>query len=104
MNYVFNLDAWGPMLAELPDAEDLALRRMIDAYFDREGPLPRDRHQLQALIRLDWDCIAPVLERFFDVDDDGYVQDDLQQEVERLQRRRRIAASNGARGGRPKRV
>lgn len=104
MNYVFNLDAWGPMLAELPDAEDLALRRMIDAYFDREGPLPRDRHQLQALIRLDWDCIAPVLERFFDVADGGYMQDDLQQEVERLQRRRRIAASNGARGGRPKRV
>lgn len=104
MNYTFNLDAWGPMLAELPDAEDLALRRMIDAYFDREGPLPRDRRQLQALIRLDWDCIAPVLERFFDVTDGGYMQDDLQQEVERLQRRRRIAASNGARGGRPKRV
>lgn len=104
MNYVFNLDTWGPMLAELPDAEDLALRRMIDAYFEREGPLPRDRHQLQALIRLDWDCIAPVLEEFFDVGEHGYVQVDLQEEVERLQRRRRIAASNGARGGRPKRL
>lgn len=104
MNYVFNLDGWGPRLAELPDAEDLALRRMIDAYFKLEGPLPRDRHQLQALIRLDWDCIAPVLESFFDLGQHGYFQSDLQEEVERLQRRRRIAASNGARGGRPKRL
>lgn len=104
MNYLFNLDAWGPVMASMPDAEDLALRRMIDAYFEREGPLPRDRKLLQDLIRLDWDCIAPVLEQFFDVTDAGYVQDDLQAEVERLQRRRRIAAANGARGGRPRRV
>lgn len=104
MNYTFNLDAWGPLLASLPDAEDLALRRMIDSYFEREGPLPRDRRELQALIRLDWDCIAPVLEGFFDLDERGYVQPDLQEEVERLQRRRRISAANGARGGRPKRL
>jgi len=45
-----------------------------------------------------------VLEEFFDVGEHGYVQVDLQEEVERLQRRRRIAASNGARGGRPKRL
>lgn len=102
--YEFRLAEWGPLLASLPDAEDLALRRMIDAYFEREGPLPRDRKMLQDLIRLDWDCIAPVLEAYFDVTDDGYVQDDLQAEVERLQRRRRIAAANGARGGRPRRV
>jgi uncharacterized protein YdaU (DUF1376 family) len=104
MNYTFDLDAWGPLLASLPDAEDLALRRMIDVYFQREGPLPRDRRELQALIRLDWDCIAPVLEGFFDLDERGYVQPDLQEEVERLQRRRRVAAANGARGGRPRRV
>lgn len=104
MNYTFDLDAWGPLLASLPDAEDLALRRMIDAYFQREAPLPRDRRELQALIRLDWDCIAPVLEGFFDLDERGYMQPDLQEEVERLQRRRRVAAMNGARGGRPRRV
>lgn len=104
MKYTFELDAWGPLLASLPDAEDLALRRMIDSYFEREGPLPRDRRELQALIRLDWDCIAPVLEGFFDLDERGYVQPDLQEEVERLQRRRRISAANGARGGRPKRL
>jgi uncharacterized protein YdaU (DUF1376 family) len=104
VNYVFNLDAWGPVMASMPDAEDLALRRMIDAYFKREGPLPRDRKLLQDLIRLDWDCISPVLEQFFDVTDAGYTQHELQAEVERLQRRRKVAAINGARGGRPRRV
>jgi uncharacterized protein YdaU (DUF1376 family) len=88
VNYTFNLDAWGPVMASMPDAEDL----------------PRDRKLLQDLIRLDWDCISPVLERFFDVADAGYTQHELQAEVERLQRRRKVAALNGARGGRPRRV
>jgi uncharacterized protein YdaU (DUF1376 family) len=102
--YPFKLAEWGPLMAEMPDAEDLALRRMIDAYFEREGPLPRDRKLLQDLIRLDWDCISPVLEKFFDVTDHGYVQAELQEEVERQQRRQRVAAVNGSRGGRPRRV
>ena len=101
-HYRFDLAGWGPMLASLPDAEDLALRRMIDAYIEREGPLPRDRRELQALIRLDWDCIAPVLERCFDLTDEGYTQADLDAEVERLQRRREASVRNGRRGGRPR--
>ena len=101
-HYRFNLQAWGPLLASMPDAEDLALRRMIDAYIEREGPLPRDRRESQALIRLDWDCIAPVLERCFDLTDEGYTQADLDAEVERLQRRREASVRNGRRGGRPR--
>lgn len=102
-HYRFEL-SWGPVLASLPDAEELALRRMIDLYIEREGPLPRDRQVLQALIRLDWDCIAPVLEKFFDVDDRGYIQDDLEAELTRLRKRRDASRGNGARGGRPRRV
>lgn len=102
-SYEFRL-SWGPLLASMPDAEDLALRRMIDLYFEREGPLPIDHGVLQEMVKLDWDCIEPVLQKFFERTVKGYVQADLQADVERMQRRRRVAVVNGSKGGRPRRV
>jgi Protein of unknown function (DUF1376). len=86
MRYVFELAQWGPTLAGMPDAEELAMRRMIDEYHRRKGPLPKDPDELQALIRLDWDCIEPVLREFFDLTPEGFVQPELQARIDRRRR------------------
>jgi hypothetical protein len=86
IRYTFELAEWGPALAALPDAEDLAMRRMIDEYHRRKGPLPRDPDELQAIVRLDWDCIEPVLKAFFDLTPGGYVQPELQARIDRRRR------------------
>jgi hypothetical protein len=68
------------------EAERKLMRRMIDEYHRRKGPLPRDPDELQAIVRLDWDCIEPVLKTFFDLTAGGYVQPELQARIDRRRR------------------
>lgn len=81
--YKFNIDEYLRLTKNLPDAEDLAFRRMIDLYYLKESPLTLDHDELQTLIGLDWDCIEPVLRDFFHPTPDGYVNYALKEDVDR---------------------
>jgi uncharacterized protein YdaU (DUF1376 family) len=102
--YRFNVAEYTRLTRELPDAEDLALRRMIDLYYLREGPLPLDHNEIEQLVRLDWDCIEPVLREFFHATTKGYKNDALQSDVDRRLSRTTINKASGKKGGRPKKV
>lgn len=102
--YKFPLEEYRRIASELPDAEDLAFRRLIDLYYVRKGPLPLDREELEREIRLDWDCIEPVLYGFFVKTENGWLNDYLQADVDRRMHRSKMNSRSGRLGGRPKKV
>jgi uncharacterized protein YdaU (DUF1376 family) len=101
MNYYkFNISAYQVETYGMPDAEDLAYRRLMDRYYQEEGPLINDADDLCASIGLDWDCISPVLLKFFLLNDaDQWVQPDWQSDINQ----RHDKAQNMARIGRANR-
>ena len=72
--YQFNIGDYVSSTQHLSELEDLAYRRMIDVYYSKESPLPKDIDQIARLIRMRThsDCIAIVLQEFFTLKKDGY--------------------------------
>jgi len=78
----------------LEPMEDLAYRRMLDYSYLNERPLPIDIAEIALLIsmRTHSDSIAVVLHYFFELTDNGYVNDRVERDVKAYQ-----AKSNKAR-------
>lgn len=72
--YQFNLGDYARDTQHLDDMEDLAYRRMLDLYYLKEKPLPRNKEQIARLIRMrsHIESIANVLQEFFVCEPDGY--------------------------------
>lgn len=72
--YQFNIGDYASSTQHLEPLEDLAYRRMLDLYYQKECPLPNDVQQIARLIRMrsHCDCIEVVLQEFFELSDDGY--------------------------------
>jgi uncharacterized protein YdaU (DUF1376 family) len=51
--YKFDFKAYQLETYGLPDAEDLAYRRLMDRYYEREGPIPNNADDLCSSIGLD---------------------------------------------------
>ena len=80
--YKFDVHAYQLETYGMPDAEDLAYRRLMDRYYQAEGPLMNDAEGLCASIGLDWDCISPVLLKFFLLNEaDQWVHPDWQRDI-----------------------
>ena len=71
----------------LEPMEDLAYRRMLDYQYLNESPLPNDIDEIAMLIgmRTHSDSIATVLHYFFELTDDGYVNDRAEKEIAKYQ-------------------
>ncbi len=67
--------------------EDLAYRRMLDYQYLNESPLPKDIEEIAMLInmRTHSESIATVLRYFFELTDDGYVNDRAEKEIAKYQ-------------------
>lgn len=72
--YQFNIGDYASSTQHLEPMEDLAYRRMLDLYYSKESPLPKDVEKIARLIRMrsHTDCIAIVLDEFFVEEKDGY--------------------------------
>lgn len=80
--YKFDISAYQLETYGMPDAEDLAYRRLMDRYYQDEGPLMNDADDLCASIGLDWDCIIPVLTKFFLLNEaNQWVHPDWQEDI-----------------------
>ena len=88
----------------LPDAEDLAYRRLIDLYYANEGRIPADKAVLERIVALEYDCIEPVLKTYFRRLPDRWAHDRLDQDLARRKAQAEQARAAGKRGGRPKAV
>lgn len=84
----------------MPDAEDLAYRRLLDLYYLDEGPLLNDDAELVRRVGLNWDCIIPVLLKFFVLNEAGShwvhleCQVDITQRLARSEWMRRVGKAN----------
>ena len=83
--FQFNIGDYARDTAHLTEMEDLAYRRMLDLYYRSERPLPESIDEIARLIRMrtHCECIAIVLQDFFELHDDGYRNGRADQELER---------------------
>lgn len=88
MNYYeHHIGDYAKDAGHLSMVEDGAYRRLIDAYYSREQPLPsafRDCCKLaRAITKAERDAVTYVLREFFTLQDDGYHQKRCDEEVAR---------------------
>lgn len=77
-HYAFNVGDYAAATAHLSDAEDLAYRRLLDAYYAREAPFPVDVAACCRLVRATTaparKAVDTVLREFFALGPDGWHQ------------------------------
>jgi uncharacterized protein YdaU (DUF1376 family) len=88
--------------AHLPFVEEAAYRRLLDAYYIREGPLPADHAACELLARArskaERTAVGSILSAFFDLRPDGYHQRRADREIARYLDKRAKAIANSALG------
>ena len=94
--YQFNIGDYQSHTAHLEPLEDLAYRRMLDWCYLHERPLPEDIDQISKLIRMrsHSDCIANVLQEFFDRTPEGWWKDRIGKEIEKTGEKSRKASES----------
>ena len=88
MNYYpFHLGDYASHTGHLEPMEDLAYRRLIDAYYLREGQLPVSVAEVARIVRLrDYqEVLQAVLNEFFELTDEGWFHGRCEKEVLRMQ-------------------
>jgi len=88
MNYYpFHLGDYASHTGHLDPMEDLAYRRMLDAYYLREGQLPKDVTEIARLVRLRDDAatIRDVLNEFFEQTPEGWRHVRCDEEILKMQ-------------------
>jgi uncharacterized protein YdaU (DUF1376 family) len=98
--YPFHLGDYAAHTAHLEPMEDLAYRRMLDAYYLREAPLPVDAGEVARLIRMRKNMaeVEAVLREFFTLQDDGWHQERCDAEVERMKEKQSKAQASAQLG------
>lgn len=94
--YKFDFIGYWAETYGIADAEDLAYRRLRDLYYQSEGPIENDQSRIEREIGLDWDCIEPVLLRFFVKNAKNFWKHEAWQED--IERRLKKSASNAIAG------
>ncbi|MBS3018559.1 hypothetical protein DJFAAGMI_01291 [Comamonas sp. PE63] len=87
MNYFpFHLGDYAAHTAHLEPLEDLAYRRMLDQYYLRECPLPKEPAEVARLIRMRANVVEveAVLREFFTQTSDGWINTRADQEILRM--------------------
>lgn len=87
MNYYpFNVGDYSAHTAHLEPMEDLAYRRLLDAYYLREQPLPTDIQTTAKLVRMRSMAgdVESVLNEFFTLTEDGWRHSRCDAEIERM--------------------
>lgn len=97
MNYYpFHLGDYAAHTAHLEPMEDLAYRRMLDAYYLREAPLPVDVGEVARLVRMRSNLaeVEAVLREFFTLQDDGWHQERCDSELDRMREKQAKAQAS----------
>ena len=88
MNYFpFHVGDYAAHTAHLEPMEDLAYRRMLDAYYLRESPLPVDASDVARLIRMRAciESVQAVLDEFFVLTESGWTHSRCDAEIAKMQ-------------------
>jgi uncharacterized protein YdaU (DUF1376 family) len=102
-HYAFNVGDYAAATAHLSNAEDLVYRRLLDAYYARETPLPTDEAMCCRLIRATTPAarraVGAVLREFFSCEPDGWHQKRVDIEIARYRDKSAKARASGQRSG-----
>lgn len=98
--YSFNINDYRAATAHLSNEEDLAYRRMLDLYYEKEGAIPADPAKLARLVRSSQVDVETVLGEFFKLVDGAYRHDRCDFELSGMIARAEKARANGKLGGR----
>jgi uncharacterized protein YdaU (DUF1376 family) len=86
--YKFHLGDYYKKTSHLSMLEDGAYRRLMDAIYLREGPLPANREQVHRLVKAftkaEKDAVDSVLSEFFTLTDAGYTNARCDEEIENV--------------------
>lgn len=85
--YPFHMGDYASHTGHLDPMEDLAYRRMLDAYYLREKPLPGSVDAVAKIIRMrdHTDVVRAVLDEFFEPSEEGYRHVRCDQEIAHMQ-------------------
>jgi uncharacterized protein YdaU (DUF1376 family) len=89
----------------LSEIEDLTYRRLLDWYYLHESSIPLDLNEVSRQIRMRThsDCIATVLQEFFERTPDGWIHHRANKEIEKVgDKSQKASASAKARWSKPK--
>jgi len=84
--YQFNIGDYQSHTSHLSDMEDLAYRRLLDWYYLHETPIPLEVTEVARQIRMRThsDCIASVLQEYFERTEDGWVHHRADKEIAKI--------------------
>lgn len=93
--YQFNLRDYLARTRHLSPMEDLAYRRLLDAYYTEEGPLPHDASRCARLIALpdQVDAVDLVLNEFFTLSESGWHNHRCDEEIAKFRAKSERARS-----------
>jgi uncharacterized protein YdaU (DUF1376 family) len=103
--YQFNIGDYNSHTMHLSEIEDLTYRRLLDWYYLHESPIPLDLNEVSRQIRMRThsDCIATVLQEFFERTADGWIHHRANKEIEKVgDKSQKASASAKARWSKPK--
>lgn len=103
--YQFNIGDYNSHTMHLSEIEDLTYRRLLDWYYLHESSIPLDLNEVSRQIRMrsHSDCIAAVLQEFFERTPDGWIHHRANKEIEKVgEKSQKASASAKARWSKPK--
>jgi uncharacterized protein YdaU (DUF1376 family) len=102
--YQFHIGDYTSHTAHLTNLEDLAYRRLLDLYYDKETPIPNDIPLVSRRIRMGCSEVETVLKEFFVLVDDGWKNMRSDLEIREYHEFLAKQKANGKLGGRPKKT
>ena len=96
--YSFHIGDYSSATRHLSWDEDMAYRRLLDAYYMREGPLPADKRQVYRLVvatsKAQREAVDVVLEEFFSLSDAGWSNQRCDEELASVRIKREKATAS----------
>jgi uncharacterized protein YdaU (DUF1376 family) len=102
--YQFHVGDYASHTNHLSVDEDLTYRRLLDLYYDLEGPIPTDIPRVSRRIRMGTETTKLILQEFFKLAPEGYRNHRADAEIAKYHAFRVKQKSNGIKGGRPKKT
>lgn len=105
MNYYrFHMGDYIRSTAHLSNEEDLTYRRLLDFYYDNEGPIPDETQMVSRRLRLDNQMVINILNEFFLLGENGWENNRANMEIAKYQSKKAQNQEVGKLGGRPKKT
>lgn len=102
--FKFHIGDYRQATMHLTNEEDLAYRRLLEMYYDSEGPIPTDIPWVSRRLRLDSQSVESVLNDFFTLTENGWINHRADQEIAEYYAWIEKQKVNGSKGGRPKKT